>query len=171
MIESKYLKDNLANINRLYTIPAFKGVETKDLGQLLKICKIRQYGDGEIIIEEGGNDPWLYFIMSGKVQVFKKGIVIHAFHKVGDIFGEKRFLDNFTRAETVSSEGKTICLAIDTSAKARIGPEVDVDRLVKILYLIIADFLSVRLREANEKLIKCKMENIVLRAKLEDLTS
>ena len=112
-----------------------------------------------------------YFGLKKEVQVFKKGIVIHTFNKVGDIFGEKRFLDNFSRAETVSSDGKTICLAIDTSAKARIWPEADADRLVKILYLIIAEFLSVRLREANEKLIKCKMKNIVLRAKLEDLTS
>ncbi len=171
MIESKYLKDNLTNIKQLYSIPALKDIAIKDLGMLIKISKIRQYNDGEHIIKENDNDPWLYFIMSGKVNVIKKGLTIHTFDKVGDILGEKRFLDNLTRAETVCSAGKTICLSIDTSATMKLGSDENTDKLFKILYLIIAEFLSIRLRDANDKLIKCKMENIVLRSKLEDLTS
>ena len=61
MIESKYLKENIENIQKLMAIPALKNFETKSLGKLLRLSKIRQYEHGEVIIREGDLDPWLYF--------------------------------------------------------------------------------------------------------------
>ena len=62
MIESKYLKENIENIQRLMSISALKHFETRNLGKLLRLSKIRQYEDGEAIIQEGDMDPWLYFL-------------------------------------------------------------------------------------------------------------
>jgi hypothetical protein len=56
MIESKYLKENLENIQKLMTIPALKNFETRSLGKLLRLSKVRQYEDGERIIQEGDLD-------------------------------------------------------------------------------------------------------------------
>jgi len=50
MIESKYLKQNIENIQKLLTISALKNFETKNLSKLLRLSKIRQYEDGETII-------------------------------------------------------------------------------------------------------------------------
>ena len=61
MIESKYLKENIENIQKLLTIPALRNFETRSLGKLLRLSKIRQYEDGELIIKEGDLDPWLIF--------------------------------------------------------------------------------------------------------------
>jgi len=59
MIESKYLKDDIKNIQRLLAIPTLKKFETKNLARLLRLSKIRQYKDGERIINEGDKDSWL----------------------------------------------------------------------------------------------------------------
>ena len=40
MIESKYLKENLENIQKLMTIPALKNFETRSLGKLLRLSKV-----------------------------------------------------------------------------------------------------------------------------------
>ncbi len=62
MIESKYLKDNIQNIQKLLAIPALKHFETQNLGRLLRLSKIREYEHDEMIIKEGDIDPWLYFV-------------------------------------------------------------------------------------------------------------
>ena len=59
MLESKYLKDNIENIQKLLAIPALKNFETKSLQKLLRLSKIREYEDAELIIKEGDLDPWL----------------------------------------------------------------------------------------------------------------
>ena len=63
MIESKYLKESIENIQKLMNIPALKNFEAKNLAKLLRLSKIRQYEDGEKIIQEGDLDPWLYFLL------------------------------------------------------------------------------------------------------------
>jgi len=48
MHESKYLKDTIQNIQQLFAIPALRDFETKNLGQMIRLSKIRQYEDGEL---------------------------------------------------------------------------------------------------------------------------
>ena len=45
MIETKYLKDNIQNIQKLLTIPALKNFEAQNLGKLLRISKLMEYED------------------------------------------------------------------------------------------------------------------------------
>jgi CRP/FNR family transcriptional regulator, cyclic AMP receptor protein len=53
MIESRYLEDNIENIRKLMSIPGLKNIETKSVGKLIKLSKVREYQDGEVIIQEG----------------------------------------------------------------------------------------------------------------------
>lgn len=159
MLESRYLKDNIENIQKLLAIPALKNFETKSLGKLLRLSKIREYEDGERIIKEGDRDPWLYFLLSGKIKITKEGLEIGSLNKKGEIFGEMRIIDSMGRSATVQAVGKTTCLAIDTSAKKRLslGSSTD-ERLdfLLLLYRIFAEFMSIRLRATNEELIMAK---------------
>ena len=107
MIESKYLKENIENIQRLMTISALKHFETRNLGKLLRLSKIRQYEDGETIIQEGDLDPWLYFLLSGEVEVSKEGEAITRLSKKGEIFGEMRVIDDQIRSATVRSSSRS----------------------------------------------------------------
>ena len=107
MIESKYLKDDIKNIQQLMAIPTLKHFETKNLGRLLRLSKIRQYEAGERIIKEGDTDPWLYFLLSGKVRIEKEGVRITTLDQEGEFFGEMRILDSLSRSASVFSESDT----------------------------------------------------------------
>ena len=85
MLESRYLKDNIENIQKLLAIPALKNFETKSLGKLLRLSKIREYQDGEIIIKEGDRDPWLYFLLSGTIKITKEGLEIVIKHSDNEL--------------------------------------------------------------------------------------
>lgn len=161
MIESKYLKENIENIQRLMTISALKHFETTNLGKLLRLSKIRQYDDGEIIIKEGDMDPWLYFLLSGRIIISKEGEKIGSINKKGEIFGEMRIIDDQSRSASVFADGKTVCLAVDTSAKNRLSSADNQDErldFLLLLYRIFAEYMTYRLRLTNEELIKTKKE-------------
>ncbi|MDM8539641.1 cyclic nucleotide-binding domain-containing protein [Desulfococcaceae bacterium HSG7] len=169
MIESKYLQDNIQNIQKLYELPTLKHFETHSLGRLLRLSKIRQYEQGELIIKEGDTDPWLYFLLSGSVRVVKEGIGICEIDKKGEIFGEMRILDNLGRSASVYAEGTTICLAVDTLAKDRLKHDGDMDErldLMLLLYRIFAEYMSIRLRVSNEEVLIARKENKALKRKL-----
>jgi CRP/FNR family cyclic AMP-dependent transcriptional regulator len=157
MIESKYLKQNIENIQKLLSISALKNFETKNLSKLLRLSKIRQYEDGETIIAEGDYDPWLYFLLSGRIRVAKEGVTISRIDKQGEIFGEMRVIDERSRSASVYAEGQTVCLAVDTAAHDRIDADKDgkLDFLL-LLYRIFAEYMTARLRLTNEELIKAK---------------
>ena len=100
MIESKYLKDNMQNIQKLLDISALKHFEIKNLAKLLRLSKIREYKDGELIIKEGDRDPWLYFLLKGKVAIKKKGFDIVSIDKQGERGGERRMIERRSRASS-----------------------------------------------------------------------
>lgn len=163
MIESKYLKDNVQNIQRLLAIPGLKDFETRNLAKLLRLSKIREYEDGELIIKEGEEDPWLYFLLSGRLTIKKNNIEIARLDRVGEIFGEMRIVDFQNRSASVYAEGRTLCLGVDTSAKGRLATASVEERdarldFLLLLYRIFAEYMSIRLRATNDELIKAKTE-------------
>ncbi len=162
MIESKYLKENIENIQRLMNIQGLKHFETRNLGKLLRLSKIRQYEDGEQIIQEGDMDPWLYFLLSGKIRITKEGEEISTISRKGEIFGEMRIIDDQTRSASVHAVGPTVCMAVDTSARKRLsegdGKDERLDFLL-LLYRIFAEYITVRLRLTNEELVKAKRDS------------
>ncbi len=108
MLESKYLTDNVQNIQKLMVIPALRKFETKNLGKLLRLSKIRQYADGEMIIKEGDLDKWLYFLLSGKIRVVKGEVELSAIEKMGEMFGEMRLIDSLSRSASIFAVGSTV---------------------------------------------------------------
>ena len=130
--------------------------ETDKLRQLIRLAKIREYGPGETIIEEGAEDFYLYFLLAGKVRVRKEGVPISIMEKEGEIFGEMRVLDGLTRSATAAAEEKTVCLAVDTSATDRLGSKDERAGFLLILYQVITEFISIRLRTTTDELVKAK---------------
>jgi len=161
MIESKYLKNDVKNIQRLLAIPTLQKFETESLGRLLKLSKIRRYDSNECIIKEGDIDPWLYFLLSGRIRVEKEGVQITKITKIGDVFGEMRIVDSSARSASVFAETPTSCLAINTSGTKGFAVddagERDIEFLL-LLYRIFSEFVSTRLRLCNQELVKAKKE-------------
>jgi CRP-like cAMP-binding protein len=158
MIESKFLKDNIQNIQKLMSLTPLRKFETDKLRQLIRLSKIREYGSGEVIIEEGEEDPYLYFLLKGKVGVRKEGVPISMIEKEGEIFGEMRVLDGLARSATATAEEKAVCLAVDTSATDRLGSKDERASFLLILYQVITEFISYRLRTTTDELVSAKKE-------------
>jgi len=159
MIESKYLEDSIENIQKLMSVPGLKSFDTKSVGKLLKLSKIREYKDGELIIKEGEQDPWMYILLSGKIRITKNNHEIGTIGKIGEIFGEMRIIDSKARSASVSAIGKTACLAVNTTAKNRLsGCPTEEDKLdfLLLLYRVFAEYMSTRLRTANDELVAAK---------------
>jgi len=166
MKESKYLQDNIQNIQKLFVIPALKNFETKSLSRLIKLSKVRQYEDGEIIITEGDTDPWLYFLLSGEVRIVKDNHEITRMNRQGEMFGEMRFLDNLSRSTSVVAVGATACLAVNTTGTARLSSAGEAGNFLLMLYQVISEYVSMRLRLTNEELVKAKNQVELLKHKL-----
>jgi len=158
MIESKYLKDSVQNIQKLMTIPPLRKFEAKYLGQLVRLSKIREYEPGELIIKEGGLDTWIYFLLSGKVRVKKEGMDIALIDKIGEIFGEMRLLDGLARSASIYAETKTVCLAFDPPGEDSQSSPDEKTKFLLLLYKMFAEFLTSRLRVINDELSQLKKE-------------
>ena len=160
MIESKYLQDNMQNIQKLMNIHTLKHFEIKSLAKLLRLSKIREYEDGEIIIKEGEKDSWLYFLLGGKVRVSKDNCQITIIDKRGEIFGEMSIIDTLSRSASVHAIGRTICLAVDTLAQSKLSSGDRDERLdfLLLLYRIFAEYMSIRLRLTSDELVKAKKQ-------------
>jgi len=159
MIESRYLEDNIENIQKLMSIPGLKNFEAKSVGKLIKLSKVREYQDGEVIIQEGEQDPWMYILLSGKIRIFKENHEIAVIGKKGEIFGEMRIIDSKARSASAAAVGKTVCLAVNTTAKNRLSTvTTEEDRLdfLLLLYRVFAEYMSVRLRAADDELVAAK---------------
>jgi len=156
MIETKFLKDNIQNIQKLMALPPLQNFETSSLRQLLRLSKIREFRHNEKIIEEGALDPWLYFLLSGRVRVEKEGVRITSLEEMGDIIGEMRLLDGKERSASVFAEGKAVCLAVKTDAKDRLASEEEKANFLLTLYRVFAEFVTLRLRLTNDELVRIK---------------
>ena len=157
MLESEYLKNNEEILQKLKKIPTLIPFDQKNLKGLLKLSKIRQFEPEEIIIEEGSFDNWIYFLVSGKVQVLKQGKVISVLDRTGDIFGEMGVIDGAARSATVQAVDPAVCLATDASYIDRLSGK---DRIAfcYILFRVFSEILADRLRITSNELVQTKQE-------------
>ncbi len=163
MIESDYLKGNIIFLEKLKEIPTLSTFSEKELKGLLELSKIRKYEPGELILEEGFFDAWIYFLVSGEVKIVKHGEDVSILKRVGDIFGEMGIIDGSPRSASVYAVDQTVCLATDASYIDRLS-ENDRVAFCYILYRIFSEILADRLRLTTEELIKEKEENKKLRS-------
>ena len=157
MLESEYLKNNEEILQKLKKIPTLIPFDQKNLKGLLKLSKIRQFEPEEIIIEEGSFDNWIYFLVSGKVQVLKQGKEISVLDRTGDIFGEMGVIDGAARSATVQAVDPAVCLATDASYIDRLSGK---DRIAfcYILFRVFSEILADRLRITSNELVQTKQE-------------
>ncbi len=157
MKESPYLEGQGLAIIRIKALPFFKQYDNEKLKGLLRLSKIRRYNSGEIIIHEGAGDKWIYFIISGSVQVEKEENIVATLKKCGDIFGEMGFLDESRRSSSVRAISETSCLAVDVSLLLNLQEEGH-DSFHATIFKVFAEILSYRLRETTNKFVNLKKD-------------
>lgn len=165
MKESKYLKDTVQNIEKLLTIPLMKEFDINSLSSILKQSKVYRYDDGEIIFKQGEAGPWLYFLLSGKVRVIKDGEDLATLQRKGEVFGEMGILTASYHSVSATAIGDTTCLAMNSSLIDKFSPNEKL-AFSCILYRVLAEVISERLRRAGEDIVRLKKENEDLKARL-----
>jgi CRP/FNR family cyclic AMP-dependent transcriptional regulator len=118
-------------------------------------------------MKEGDVDKWLYFLLSGRIQVVKEGVQLMTFDKPGEIFGEMRIISDLGRSASIYAVGHTVCLAVDTQARDRLDSQEEIDRFLLLLYQVFAEFIVTRLRLTSEELVQTKKE--ILRLVQDDI--
>ncbi|MDJ0783125.1 MAG: cyclic nucleotide-binding domain-containing protein [Desulfosarcinaceae bacterium] len=155
MKQSEYLMGDRNLFVDLKKLPVFEPLDQADLDHLLRMSRLRIYKSGEVIIQEGSVDNWIYFLIYGKVRIVKQDKEISILNRGGDLFGEMRFIENAPRSASAYADGDTVCLALDTGYLTQLSGE---DKLSfgYILYRILAGILAEKLREATQELMAVK---------------
>jgi CRP/FNR family transcriptional regulator, cyclic AMP receptor protein len=148
----------------LARMPMLKMFDKEQLRSVLAYARIRRYDLGDSIIEEGGTDKTLFFLITGNAYVVKNGVQIGEFSRTGDIFGEMSIIDGSVRSASIVSGGKTLCLSIASTFFENAGTTEQTVMCQNILFRAISELLAERLRAMNQ-------ENITLRREVESLKS
>ena len=166
MKETAYIGDNVKLIDRLKKIEQLKGFSDTDLHAFLQLAKLREYEAGEVIIQEGEVDCWIYFLINGKLEILKNDKIITRLENPGDLFGEMGVIDGSPRSATVrAADTKTLVLGVDSSTVDRKLREKN-HSLAHTVNRMFADILADRLRKLTEENIKLMDENLTLKEQL-----
>jgi CRP-like cAMP-binding protein len=125
----------------------FGGLLVEQIDGILPLMKHETYAAGESIIAEGAPNDRIRFIISGRVEVLKNGLVL-ATNREGDTVGEMELLDMMPAAATV----RALCPVEVTSLSTTALHEV-YKRDIKAFSLIVMNLardLSRRLHRMDE---------------------
>jgi len=131
--------------------PMFSSLKRGTLKSLARAAKVRQFGPGELLVEEGDEAVAFFVLCRGQAEVVKglgqgKGRVLGNLTE-GDFFGEMALFDGFPRSASVRAVSECECVVLarwDLLALIRTSPEVA---------LGILPVLSRRLRDCEEQLL------------------
>ena len=132
------------------------GMTEQELGDLLTAAEVRTHAPSDRIVAEGTPSDCLFILEEGTVRVEKASPVgaihIASMGEAGDFFGEMSLIDILPRSADVRAEGPVRLLAFPKRKLAEIFARWP--RLQVNLILNIARSLSLRLREADDKIVK-----------------
>jgi len=156
-MKQELLKENLELMEKLKNVPLLHSFGKKDVNKVLSFSNVKKYAAGEIVIEEGSYDNWIYFLINGNVRIIKNGEEIDTLTHPGDIFGEMCVIDGCAHSASVQALDDVTCLATDVSFMDRLYKE-DKVAFCSIFYQMVAEVLARRLRETSSELAKSKEE-------------
>lgn len=157
MIEPNYVEDNSYIIQQMRRIPALASFDEAQFNELLQMSHIKKYKSGELIFEEGSYTNLIYYLISGKTKIVKKGRILAVLSCIGDIFGEIAPIEGTARSASVYAVDDTTCLEIDISNFDKaVGNDKYTFRY--IMYRGFAEVLAHRLIKTTEELISAMNE-------------
>lgn len=138
---SKLSRDYVEQL--LSGIPFFKLVKQQDAWQfelLLQSSRVVTYSPGEIVLQRGSTDQWLFFLLKGRLAVYVDdpltGELIN-YVTPGEVFGDLAQLMGQPRTATViaeSSARESIVLATDASIFGDINSVRPISIQTKLAY-------------------------------------
>ena len=141
-----------ALFSSLIDIPIFSHIERADLDDLPGICDLFSYEAGDVIIIEGEVSSSIFTLLSGEVEVLKKGQQKEAIKLTtllnGATFGETSIFQNEPSTATVRAKSPSLIMALSRerfSEYINLHPRAG---LVIMTYIVFG--LLEKLRSSNE---------------------
>ena len=156
-MSKNFFKDNSELIDKLKQIPVLEAFSESDLRELLQMAKLKQFEPGELILEEGSYDNWIFYLLSGKAKIIKNGKELVTLRRIGDVFGEMGIIGGTVRSASVKAIDKTVCLATDISVIDQMPKEKRSD-IKYVIFRSFAEILANRLRETTAELVRYREE-------------
>jgi CRP-like cAMP-binding protein len=124
-------------------IPFFKALKQQDQSQyeyLVKVSRVLAYEPGEMVVQKGEQDHWLFFLLKGKLAVYvgdkEKGDLVN-FITAGEVFGDIAQLLQQSRTATViadKSSRQSIVFALDVNVFGTLSSTVPTSLQTKLIY-------------------------------------
>jgi len=141
---------------RLFSgINKFSMLPQNDLQTIIKSGKTRIYEPGEILIKEGEYDCWVYFLITGNLELMKGDKPIGRLQRNGDMFGEMGIIDGSPRSATIRATTKSVVLGLDATHIEQKQKSSDLG-FCYMIYRLFAEVLSARLRETTDENIRLR---------------
>jgi CRP/FNR family transcriptional regulator, cyclic AMP receptor protein len=138
---SKLSRDYVEQL--LSGIPFFKLVKQQDAWQfelLLQSSRVVTYSPGEVVLQRGESDQWLFFLLKGRLAVYVddplKGELVN-YVTPGEVFGDLSQLMGKPRTATIIAETsarESIVLATDASIFGDISSSRPITIQTKLAY-------------------------------------
>ncbi|WP_022660619.1 Crp/Fnr family transcriptional regulator [Paucidesulfovibrio longus] len=150
MIEKQLDHENEEIISRLRRMRVFDTLGDRQMMEIIKLSRLRKYDPGEVLIQEGEYDQYIYFLIGGDLAIESNGTEVGHIRRLGDVFGEMGIIDGSPRSATIRAVGPSLCLAVDGAFMDRLQ---GADKLIAqaVFYRIFAEILAVRLRDTSKR--------------------
>jgi CRP/FNR family transcriptional regulator, cyclic AMP receptor protein len=141
----------------VHRFPVLNAFPRDVFDSFLSICRVVEFSSREMIAEQDQFDQNVYFLLSGKVSIWRYKEKIALIENKGDLFCEMVLIEERERSASVIAEERTLCLVFDAILLQEM-PSDKRDPILAILYREISKLLAQRLRDMNEELIVLKKE-------------
>ena len=143
----------------LRKVPLLKQLDEKNLREIYKISRVREFGPGETIFIKASQANHMFVVLEGRVKIFTrsggKKRKTFAYLRPGDFFGEMALLEGKPRSAGAEAADYSKLLVIENR---------DFQRLLKqdkSLAIFLLQAVSARLRKANEEIEALLFRNIL----------
>jgi CRP/FNR family cyclic AMP-dependent transcriptional regulator len=138
---------------KMRTIPSLTSLNESEILAFANASTIEKFATGSMIITEGEYDGALYYLISGEVEIKKRGRRLLLLHQTGDIFGEMNAIDRSIRSASAQALKPSICLKIDAAFFDPIS-QSDRHTFRYLLYKGFAEALAKRLHSTTDKYLR-----------------
>ncbi len=136
---------------------------------LTNASTIEKFTTGSMIITEGEYDGALYYLISGQIEIKKRGRRLLLLQQTGDIFGEMNAIDRSIRSSSAQALKPSICLKIEAAFFDHISHS-DRHTFRYLLYKGFAEALAKRLHATTDKYTRALNQIAKLKSALGKMT-
>ena len=135
--------------------PLFSGYSEQEIKELARYLDYEVYPEGEILFEEGDSGDWIFFIVKGKIGLFRSdpfgNEVKVASVDAGTPLGELSFFTNHYHSSKAVALKETHALVLSKEGYDQLKEE-DPTLAVKLLEVIVK-VIAERLKDMNKKFV------------------